>query len=131
MQEDMQKFLGQEGTTLKSEMLDDLASSDAIYDRAVSDILSGMFLNDEDVERRYMDEGVAYYSHSNEYWQNGPDNAVGKEFFANAFRLYSDGTRSDSAEFIEKYFPNVSAEVKDVLSVWGGKIWTRFNLIKA
>lgn len=117
MQEDMQKFLGQEGTTLKSEMLDDLASTDAIYDRAVSDILSGMFLNDEDIERRYMDEGVAYYSHSNEYWQNGPDNAVGKEFFANAFRIYSDGTRSDSAEFIEKYFPNISAEVKDVLSV--------------
>ena len=117
MQEDMQKFLGQEGTTLKSKMLDDLASTDAIYDRAVSDILSGMFLNDEDIERRYMDEGVAYYSHSNEYWQNGPDNAVGKEFFANAFRIYSDGTRSDSAEFIEKYFPNISAEVKDVLSV--------------
>ena len=117
MELDAEKFEGIDGEELKSEMLDELASTDAIFDRAVSDILSGMFLNDEDIMDRYDEEGVSYYMHSNEYWTNGPKNAIGKELFANMFRIYSDPSRTDSVAFVEKYFPNASAQFKRELSI--------------
>lgn len=102
---------------MKEQMLDDLTSSDAFYDRSVSDILSGAFLNDDDIVMRYFDEGVPYYRHTNDYWEYGPANACEKETFANLFRIYSDSGRSDSKEFVEKYFPNTCEQFKASLSI--------------
>jgi hypothetical protein len=69
------------------------------------------------IQERYYDEGASYYMHSDEYWSNGPENAVGKELFANMFRIYSDPSRVDSVAFIEKYFPNASTQFKNELSI--------------
>lgn len=111
---DIDKILSND---MKEQMLDDLASSDAFYDRSVSDILSGAFLNDEDIVMRYYDEGVPYYRHTNDYWEYGPANACEKEMFANLFRIYSDSSRVDSKAFVEKYFPNACEQFKASLSI--------------
>lgn len=104
-------------TDAKEQMLDELASADAIFDRSVSDILSGAFMNDEDIMNRYYDEYAPYYSHSNEYWKYGPDNARERETFANLFRIYADSDRADSKAFVEKYFSNTCEQFKAALSI--------------
>lgn len=111
---DIDKILSND---MKEQMLDDLAASDAFYDRSVSDILSGAFLNDEDIVMKYYDEGVPYYRHTNDYWEYGPANACEKEMFANLFRIYSDSSRVDSKAFVEKYFPNACEQFKASLSI--------------
>ena len=99
-------------------MLDDLGSTDAIFDRGISDMLSGTFLNDLEVKACYLKNFAPYYQHSNEYWTtSGPENALGKEVFAQMFRIYTDPDRMDSKRFIEKYYPNTSEQFKKLLSI--------------
>lgn len=101
----------------KAELINELGETDAIYDRSVSDILSGAFLNDNDIMMKYYDEGAPYYSHSNEYWEYGPENAREKEVFANLFRIYATSENADSKAFVEKYFPNTCEQFKSILSI--------------
>lgn len=101
-------------TSRKDQMLNDLFSCDAAYDRCVSDILSGFFENDPKIKQRYSDEFIGYWCHSNDYWSgvNGPLNAKGKETFANLFSIYSTQNRQDSIAFLEKYFPTTTSSFK-------------------
>lgn len=96
------------------QMLDDLFSCDAAYDRCVSDILSGFFENDPKIKQRYNDEFIGYWCHTNDYWSGvkGPPNAIGKEAFANLFSIYSAKNRNDSIAFLEKYFPSTTSNFK-------------------
>ena len=94
------------------EMLDALMSSDAAYDRAVSDNLSACFRNDEDIRKRFHEEGVDYYQHSNEYWdRNGNREA---ELYANSFSMMAQ-KNEDSCNFMERYFPNIWKQFKETL----------------
>lgn len=96
------------------QMLDDLFSCDAAYDRCVSDILSGFFENDPKIRRRYDGERIGYWHHTDDYWSGvkGPPNAVGKETFANLFSIYSAENRNDSVAFLEKHFPSTTSSFK-------------------
>ena len=93
-------------------MLNDAFSSDAAYDRAVSDNLSAFFINDPEIVDRFRDEGVAYYRHDNSYWA-GPGMREA-ELYANSFSMYAQNT-SDSCRFMETHFPNTWNQFKMTL----------------
>lgn len=97
-----------------NQMLNDLFSCDAAYDRCVSDILSGFFDNDPRIKKRYNYEFIGYWCHTNDYWSGvkGPPNAIGKETFANLFSVYSAENRDESIAFLEKYFPSTTSSFK-------------------
>ena len=125
MNEDAEKFYdsGGDGDMHLKDMLDDLFSTGACYDRNVTDILSALFCNDERVRWRFNIEGVAFFRHKNDYWQakdaNGRYlNMRGKEIFANWFALETDGHQV-SRNFIERWFPQINEQAKG--SIAGGK----------
>lgn len=84
-------------------MMNDLMSSDAAYDRAVSDNMSAYFKNDPEVVKRYWDEGVDYYQHNDYYWSR-PGNREA-EVYANCFSMAAQDNK-DSCEFMQRHFPN-------------------------
>ena len=100
------------------QMLDDLASSEAIDDRCISDILSGSFKNDPRILDRYYNEGADYYQHENSYWDGtaGPTYARERETFANLFSMYSGSGRNQSISFMEKYYPSTTSNFKGYFS---------------
>ena len=100
-----------EGSDNFSAMLDDLAATDAIHSRYISDILSGVFLNDTKIRKVYNSQGLPFYGHdTSEYWLSWPMEAkiVEKEVFANLYAIYLKGEKSDIA-FVERWFPNLSS----------------------
>lgn len=106
-----------EGTENFSAMLDDLSSTDAIHSRYISDILSGVFLNDTKIREIYNLQGLPFYGHdTNKYWLSWPaeNKIVEKETFANLYALYLKGEKSDIA-FVERWFPNVTKRLKTEL----------------
>ena len=109
---DLAKF--KQDPNLKAIMLTDLMSNDAMYDRCVSDILSGNFHNDSEIVDTYKRENLSYYHHENNYWDGieAPQKARELEMFANLFSVYSAQGRSDSILFLEKYFPSATNEFK-------------------
>lgn len=94
------------------EMLDALMSSDAAYDRAVSDNLSACFRNDEEIMKRYFNEGVDYYRHKNDYWAIAGNREA--ELYANLFSMMAQ-RNEDSCNFMEWYFPNIWKQFKETL----------------
>lgn len=84
-------------------MMDDLFSTDAAFDRAISDNMSAFFANDSDVTDRYRDEGIPYYQHDNSYWAV-PGNREA-EIYANSFSMSAQDNKA-SCNFMGKYFPN-------------------------
>lgn len=100
------------------QMLDDLASSEVIDDRCISDILSGSFKNDSRIIDRYYNEGIDYYHHKNSYWDGtaGPTYARERETFANLFSMYSGSRRNQSISFMEKYYPSTISNFKGYFS---------------
>lgn len=124
MREDAYQFHapGSAGDMHLRDMLDDLFSTGACYDRNVTDILSALFYNDTRVCNRFYREGVAYFQHGNDYWRattaDGRDlNKRGKEIFANCFAIETDGYRI-SMNFIERWFPRINEQMKR--SIAGG-----------
>lgn len=106
-----------EGIENFSAMLDDLSSTDAIHSRYVSDILSGVFLNDTKIRETYNSQGLPFYGHdTNDYWLSWPagEKIVEKETFANLYALYLKGEKSD-VTFVERWFPNVTKRFKTEL----------------
>ena len=106
-----------EGNKRFQDMMDDSFSTGAAYDRNVSDILSGVFLNDEKMVKRYYDEGVARYQHSNDYWLDPRrENPVGREVYANCGAIQSAQHRI-SVNFIERWFPNIDTTFKNMYGI--------------
>jgi len=99
-------------------MLDELENSDVLDSRYLSDILSGMFRNDPIIVETYYRNGVAFYHHTDTYWDGitGPPMAVEREIFANLFGIYSENDEA-VVSFVEKYFPNITARFKKALEV--------------
>lgn len=97
-------------------MLVELESSEALDDRYLSDILSGMFHNDISIIDTYYRNGAAFYHHSDAYWDEitGPAMAVEREIFANLFGIYSENNYA-VVDFVEKYFPNTTTRFKKSL----------------
>ena len=93
-------------------MMDDLMSSDAAYDRAISDNMSAYFKNDPEIIQRYWDEGIDYYQHDNNYWSM-PGNREA-EIYANSFSMSAQDNKA-SCEFMQKHFPNTWEEFKKTL----------------
>ena len=106
-----------EGTQNFSAMLDDLSSTDAVHSRYISDILSGVFLNDTKIRKTYYSLGLPFYGHdTNDYWLSWPaeEKIIEKETFANLYALYLKGEQADIA-FVERWFPNVTMRFKTEL----------------
>lgn len=109
---DADKFWLDNSTTLGLEnfqtMIDDLTSFDIMDSMYVSDILSGVFLNDTKIIEAYENTGMSFYGHDvNTYWLAWDKDAkiVQRETFANLFAVFSSN-RSSEIEFLEKWFPN-------------------------
>lgn len=98
-----------EGREKFTAMLDDLFSSDACYDRNISDCLSALFTNDKQIVECYRKEGCAYYRHKNKYWAR--EFSREEEIYANMGAIYSANNRA-SVNFLERYFPNASSRFK-------------------
>lgn len=104
-----------DGSMNLHDMLDDLFSTGACYDRNVTDIISALLINDPVVAQRFEDECVtgyvANYTHENNYW-NATDqygrsyHKREKEIFANSFAIETDGYRT-SVDFVERWFPSI------------------------
>ena len=106
-----------EGKKRFHDMLDDSFSTGAAYDRSVSDILSGVFLNDETLAKRYSEEGVARYRHGNDYWTDPRrENPVGREVYANCGAIQSAQHRI-SVNFIERWFPSIDTTFKNMYGI--------------
>jgi len=108
------------GIETVAEMLKELKNSLALDDRYVSDILSGLFYDEPRIrtaiEVTYDRLGVAMYNHEDKYWsgKDGPKKAVEGEIFADLFAIYTENN-TDTVNFIEKWFPNITSEFKKEL----------------
>lgn len=98
------------------QMLLDVQSSPAYFCHHFSDILSGVFRNDNLVRNAWEDNGDAYWGHKGEYWNGtkGPDHAVEREVFANLFAIYAENDL-DTVSFVEKAFPNTTILFKSMI----------------
>ena len=94
-------------------MLSELKNSDVFDNRYISDILSGVFHNEKVIVDTYWENGVGYYHHTNNYWDEitGPEKAMQREVFANLFALYVEND-SQVVSFMERYFPNSTKRFK-------------------
>ena len=97
-------------------MLTELANSSVIDNRYVSDVLSGMFLNDKYLQIVYNAAGSPFYGHHTLYWlgSDGPDRAVNIEVFADLMGIYSEND-AETVAFIEKWFPNTATRFKKII----------------
>lgn len=97
-------------------MLSNLQSSSAYYCHHYSDILSGVFRNNDMVRNTWEDNGDAFWGHKNEYWNgiDGPNHAVEREVFANLFAIYAENDL-DTVSFVEKAFPNTTTRFKTMI----------------
>ena len=102
-----------EGRERFNNMLNDAFSSGAAYDRMVSDNLSALFQNDQEIEERFYNEGVPYYQHSNDYWNSGRNRE--NEIFANSFSIRTNGD-STSIGFMNNFMPNSNLIFNNLLS---------------
>ncbi len=127
MRKDAQKFFESKGAGSMhvNDMLDDLFSSGAGYDRNVTDILSAVLSFNKDLHKyvmeRFAKEGIAFFGHDiDEYWDRKDIygrslNLRGKEVFANCFAIETDGYQI-SMNFIEQWFPNISEQMKSIIN---------------
>ena len=115
-----------EGRQQLTDMLDDLFSTGACYDRNVTDIISALTRNDPIVLDRFDKECVtgyvANYTHRNDYWDQTDTNGNSyhkreKEIFANCFAIATDGNRI-SVDFVQRWFPSITKSFDRIL---GGK----------
>jgi len=99
-----------------SDLLDDVGSSNVIYSRYVSDILSALTYNDPRIVRYYFSDGMPFYGHDILYWNGarGPDKAVQKEVFANLFAIYAENDNNVVA-FVDKWFPNMVCQFNNIV----------------
>ena len=97
-------------------LLIDLKSSSAYYSHHYSDILSGVFKNNDVVISTWENNGDAFWGHKNEYWEGskGPDHAVEREVFANLFAIYAEND-IETVSFVEKTFPNTTFRFKSMI----------------
>lgn len=104
-----------EGLMNLHDMLDDLFSTGACYDRNVTDIISALLINDPVVTKRFEDECVtgyvANYTHDDNYWKATDQYGKSfhkreKEIFANSFAIETDRYRT-SVDFVERWFPSI------------------------
>ena len=106
----------EEGLKSYKAMLTELANSSVIDNRYVSDVLSGMFLNDKYLQIVYNAAGSPFYGHHTLYWlgSDGPDRAVNIEVFADLMGIYSEND-AETVAFIEKWFPNTATRFKKII----------------
>ena len=106
----------EEGIETYKDMLTELAKSSVIDNRYVSDILSGMFLNDKYLQIAYNTSGSPFYGHRTSYWLgvDGPDKAVNIEVFADLMGIYSEND-AEVVAFTEKWFPNTTSRFKNII----------------
>ena len=104
------------GSANLQRMLSDLQSSSAYYCHHYSDILSGVFRNNDMVRNAWEDNGDACWGHKDEYWNgsDGPAHAVEREVFANLFAIYAENDL-DTVSFVEKAFPNTTTRFKSMI----------------
>lgn len=102
-----------------SEMIEDLGKYDVMDSMYISDILSGMFLNDTKIIEAYENNGMSFYGHDNNtYWfeWNAEDKIMQRETFANLFAIYTSGNTRDCM-FIEKWFPNTTSRFEREMEI--------------
>lgn len=106
-----------EGVEMYKTMLTELSKSSVIDSRYVSDILSGVFNNNSLLQVTYNAKGRAFCGHKTSYWQGDKKNEkpVNREIFADLFGIYSEND-SEVIAFTEKWFPNVTARFKKIIS---------------
>ena len=99
-----------------SDMLSDVGSSNVIYSRYVSDILSALTNNDPRIVSYYYSDVMPFYGHDISYWSGakGPYKAVQKEVFANLFAIYAENN-SNVVAFVGKWFPNMVSQFNDIV----------------
>ena len=90
-----------EGQMNFDNMMDDLFSSDAVYDQMISDNLSAYFKNDSEIMDRYYDEGKRYFGHENEYWNKSGKREA--EIYANSFSICASGNEASNS-FMKTHF---------------------------
>ena len=88
----------------RQEMLDELFRSDVCYNRHVSDMLSAVSRNNPKLILRYAIEGVPYYQHKNEYFDQGHNRE--NEIYADVMACISEND-AETIAFVKKYFPNI------------------------
>lgn len=108
------------GIENREKMIEELINTEVVDCRYVSDILSGLFLNDNKIVEKYYSVGATFYHHDLKYWLGveGPKKAVNKEVFANLFAIYVENDKS-SIGFVEKYFPNITSRFKQEIQKRG------------
>lgn len=94
----------------RDEMLDELFNSDVCYNRHVSDILSAVSRNDQELIHRYNIEGVPYYRHKNSYFDEGHNRE--NEIYADVMACISEND-AETITFIKKYFPNIYEKTQE------------------
>lgn len=106
------------GMLNRKAMLTELMQSEAAYSTYVSDILSGIFMNDTQIKNAYYEQGLCFYCHDLSYWNEitGPEYAVNREVFANMFAIYAENN-ADCVRFIQKWFPNITSRMKRVIGI--------------
>ena len=105
-----------EGRERFDNMLNDAFSSGAAYDRMVSDNLSALFQNDMEIKARFANEGVPFYGHSDDYWNNGLNRE--NEIFANNFSIQANNDAVSMA-FLNNHMPNSTASFNNLISTRG------------
>lgn len=100
-------------------MMEDLMVNNAVDSTYISDIFSGLYMNDTRITEYYCDiTGLAFYGHELEYWtgadSKAPPDPVEKEVFANLFGIYSEN-QSAAIEYVEKWFPNTTECFRKIL----------------
>lgn len=117
---DIKLFKSKLGKAIVDRMTRELKSSPALENRYVSDILSGLFYDEErirvDIKATYSHQGLAMYGHDDKYWsgEDGPKKAVEGEVFADLFAIYTENN-PDTVKFMEKWFPNITDRFKKEL----------------
>ena len=111
---DRERTIGEENFR---SMLDHLEQTDALYSWYISDILSGVFLNDTSVLEMYSNNGIPFHGHEIPYWleDTSDDRVIEREVFADLYAIYHKGEIAD-IDFVEQWFPNLSDSFLQELS---------------
>lgn len=101
------------------QMMNNLVESEAVHCHYISDLFSGMFLNDSKVVEAYSDKtGLAFRGHENEYWletlSTAPEHAIERETFANLFGVFTEND-SSAVQYVQRWFPNSSRCFETIL----------------
>lgn len=93
----------------REEMLDEFFRGDVCYNPQVSDILSAVSRNSPELKSRFDQEGVVYYGHENDYFDEMHNKEI--EIYADVMACIAEND-AETIAFLQKYFPNIYKETR-------------------